>query len=153
MPAYEFLLRDPTQNDPRQPAPVVRVFLHLPGREGQYAPQQVYQYAAEYRILTAGLRYSVREIKAGDPPVVCMQRGQAVLQREQVQGAQPDSAPQAQRGRQRVDDRVDERSGFQKLGDAALTSSQDSMFGDNEDGTWQDLVIDANGVTHESPRQ
>ncbi len=151
MPVYEFVAKSGVSNDPNRPAPVVRGLLHLPGSLRQFTRDQVVGYLQQYRVLTPGVTYSIREVMPTDPPVVCIQVGQAIVSRQHVSGGQPVGVPQAQRGGDRQDSPV-EPGGFQTLGDGALGADQDTMYGEPMDGTWSDIVVNPVGGSQEIPR-
>lgn len=73
---------------------------------------------------------------------------QPEISREHVSagGGAPVGMPEGQQGRNRPSSEVDMRSGFQELGDDALPVKQDNMFGDTNDGTYEDVYVNGQVV-------
>jgi hypothetical protein len=75
-----------------------------------------------------------------EPRILTMKQipNQPVLSREHVPGGSPTGGPVSQGNR--PGSQVDPQSGFQVLGDDALSGAMDSMYGPMDDGTVNDIV-------------
>ena len=157
MPVYSFVAysHDPKtgQAYPKLPPNATRKLdVYFPG-----ALQQCVNYVKQQQLLPPQVHYAVytwdREIPqpvvlAVEPAYVQQFSGpqQPKLSKQHVHGGQPVGAPTRQ-NQGRLDDRPDPKSGFQRLGDAALSSGVDVMFGAPDDGTVTDLVHGPDGLT------
>ncbi len=162
MPVYslEAYTHNPKTGQPYpalQPQAIRRLVLYFPG-----SPKQLGPFLNQHRIGTPGVHYkffvwSEESKPLGGPTILAVepaylsQGAPPVTTNQHVQGGQPTGVPTAQPNQQRLDSPIDDRSGFQRVGDGALGSAQDNIFGSFEDGTITDLVHGQNGL-QEVPR-